>query len=572
MDRLLKYIRTSRFYSIEGLVALCALIVGALATIHYYFLGDIIAYGDAESHLNIAKRVISSLTPGFAQLGGIWLPLPHLLMVPFVANDFLWRTGLAGSIVSGIAFVISTVYVYKLVFLISKNRIAGGVGAAVFMLNANILYLQSTPLTELTLIVFFILSSYYFIKFLQDKSKLVHLLLAALFGFFASLSRYDGWALVLMEAGILFLLYMPYTIAWKKYVPKIVRKEAKISLLDALSQWEGKLLLFCTLAFFGILLWLAWGYIILGDALYFTHSQFSAKSQQTGWAAKGELPAYHHLWTSIMYYAYTSYVNIGAYVCVLALIGIAVFIVAKGIKGKWYVLLILSVPFIFNVATLFLGQSIIFIPGLTPSTFQWTLFNVRYGVMMVPFAAFAVGYLYAKVPWFGKIIIVAIVVVQTVLFGIGYSPTITLLDGMVGLSSYTIKTPGVQAWIDTHYDNGYVLLDDYARTVSIIRSTIPMQNIVYIGNKPYWLESLAAPQDHVKWIIMQRDDTVWNTLWANPAGQAMLYKYYNKVYTSTDILIFERMPVGQVVSTNAATSTSAIATSTAILSTSTPKN
>jgi hypothetical protein len=42
---------------------------------------------------------------------------------------------LAGSIVSGIAFVISTVYVYKLVFLISKNRIAGGVGAAVFMLN-----------------------------------------------------------------------------------------------------------------------------------------------------------------------------------------------------------------------------------------------------------------------------------------------------------------------------------------------------------------------------------------------------------------------------------------------------
>jgi hypothetical protein len=564
MNRLAAYIRTSRFYTMETLVVLIAFVAAVLATTHYYYLGDIIAYGDAESHLNIAKRVISSLTPGFAQLGGIWLPLPHLLMVPFVANDFLWRTGLAGSIVSGIAFVISTVYVYKLVFLITKNRIAGGVGAAVFML--------STPLTELTLIVFFILSSYYFITFLQDTSKLVHLLLAALFGFFASLSRYDGWALVLMEAGILFLLYLPYTVAWKKWIPTITRKEPKISLSEALAQWEGKLLLFCTLAFFGILLWLAWGYIILGDALYFTHSQFSAKSQQTGWAAKGELPAYHHFWTSIVYYAYTSYVNIGAYVCVLALIGIALFILSKGIKGKWYIFLILSVPFIFNVATLFLGQSIIFIPGLTPSTFQWTLFNVRYGVMMVPVAAFAVGYLYSKVPWFGKIIVVLIVATQIILFGIGYAPTITLLDGTVGLSSYTVKTPGVQAWIDTHYDNGYVLLDDYARTVSIIRTTIPMQDIVYIGNKPYWLESLAAPQDHVKWIIMQRDDTVWNTLWANPAGQAMLYKYYNKVYTSTDILIFERMPTGEVASTSAATFNSTTATSTSALSTTTSKN
>ena len=61
----------------------------------------IVAYGDAESHLNIAKRVIHGLTPGFAQLGGIWLPMPHILMIPFVYFDFLWRTGLAGSIVSG---------------------------------------------------------------------------------------------------------------------------------------------------------------------------------------------------------------------------------------------------------------------------------------------------------------------------------------------------------------------------------------------------------------------------------------------------------------------------------------
>jgi len=62
--------------------------------------GYAVLYGDAESHLNIAKRVVDSLTPGFAQLGGIWLPLPHILLIPFVYFNVLWRTGAAGSIVS----------------------------------------------------------------------------------------------------------------------------------------------------------------------------------------------------------------------------------------------------------------------------------------------------------------------------------------------------------------------------------------------------------------------------------------------------------------------------------------
>src|SRR3990172_3069962 len=84
----------------------------------------IVAYGDAESHLNIAKRVVHSITPGMAQLGGIWLPVPHLLMVPFVFFDPFWRTGLAGSIVSGAMFIISAIFLFKLTLLLTKNKYA----------------------------------------------------------------------------------------------------------------------------------------------------------------------------------------------------------------------------------------------------------------------------------------------------------------------------------------------------------------------------------------------------------------------------------------------------------------
>src|SRR3989344_6014494 len=98
--------RLANKLSSERTVLILAVILSIAAT-GYAFVNDIIvAYGDAESHLNIAKRVLDSITPGFAQLGGIWLPLPHILMLPFIKFDFLWRTGLAGSIVSGVAYIV----------------------------------------------------------------------------------------------------------------------------------------------------------------------------------------------------------------------------------------------------------------------------------------------------------------------------------------------------------------------------------------------------------------------------------------------------------------------------------
>src|SRR4051812_45165861 len=93
-------------------VAILAGLISLAATIWSLQQGYILAYGDAESHLDIAKRVINGLTPGFGQLGGIWLPLHHILMLPFVWNDWLWRTGLAGSFVSMGSYVISALCLF----------------------------------------------------------------------------------------------------------------------------------------------------------------------------------------------------------------------------------------------------------------------------------------------------------------------------------------------------------------------------------------------------------------------------------------------------------------------------
>jgi hypothetical protein len=522
----------------ERLVVVLSVVLSVIAIAYSYSHGYITAYGDAESHLNIAKRVIDSLTPGFAQLGGIWLPLPHLLMLPLVKIDFLWRSGLAGSVISGLAFIVSSLFVYKLARLLTRNRAASFVAALVFMSNPNVLYLQTTPMTEMVLIVFFTLSSYFFIKFLENDRDLLSLIFAAFFGFCAALSRYDGWFLVAAEAGVLALMYLPWASlpkSWGQLKKNFNRK-----------RWEklqGRVILFSSLAFLGIVIWLFWDFLILGDPLYFTHSEFSAKSQQQSWLVRGELPAYRNLPLSLIYYFVTSMSNVGVIIFILALLGLGFLLGNKKSRHRYFVALILLVPFVFNTLTLYLGQSVIFIPHLTPVHFEWRMFNVRYGVMMVPLAAIAAAFLFNRARAAGKALIGILFVLQLALYGIGYSKVVSMEDGVRGLSSGAAKLPDAQFWLAREYDQGLVIVDDFARTMSIIRTKIPMQNVIYVGNKPYWQETLEAPEKHATWVVMQKDDALWRNFAPGSEKEGHLYKYFAKVYTSPEILIFKRNDV-----------------------------
>src|SRR5512143_921881 len=81
--------------------------VSVFSLLYYFHRGQILLYGDAVAHINIARRVFDSQTPGLLQLGTVWLPLPHLLMLPFLVSNWLWRTGVGGSIPSLVAYVFS---------------------------------------------------------------------------------------------------------------------------------------------------------------------------------------------------------------------------------------------------------------------------------------------------------------------------------------------------------------------------------------------------------------------------------------------------------------------------------
>ena len=68
-----------------------------------------------------------------------------------------------------------------------------------------------------------------------------------------------------------------------------------------------------------------------------------------------------------------------------------------------------------------------------------------------------------------------------------------------------------------------------------------MENIIYLGNKPYWELALRNPEKYARWVIMQRDDIIWRSIYDDAAKQKDLYKHYEKAYTSPTALIFKRM-------------------------------
>ena len=128
--------------------AIVSAVWGAVIAWHYHHLGLTLTHYDARGHLVVARRIIDSITPGWQQIGAVWLPLPHLLNAIPVQVDLFYRTGASAVAISIVSFAIATSAIAWIVFALTESTLAAIAGAAVFALNPNVLYLQATPMTE----------------------------------------------------------------------------------------------------------------------------------------------------------------------------------------------------------------------------------------------------------------------------------------------------------------------------------------------------------------------------------------------------------------------------------------
>jgi len=306
-------------------------------------------YGDAEAHLNIARRIIDSRTPGYEQLGTAWLPLLHLLILPLVRIDALWRTGLAGAIPPAIFFTAGVTFLFAAVRRIFDSTSAGAVAAALYALNPNALYLASIPMTEAVFFGSLAALLYFTVRF-RDTQSLGSVAGAGLAVFVGSLTRYDAWFLIPFAT-----LYFLVAARRRKFTAAFV---------------------FGVLASAGPLLWLAYNAWVFDNVWEFYSGPASAKAIQRGLSYPG-----HGDWnTALSYFGWAVRACAGA---PLFFVGAAGALAALWKRAFWP-LVLLSLPGAFYIWNIHSADSPIHLPYLPPHGY----YNTRYGLALLPLLAF----------------------------------------------------------------------------------------------------------------------------------------------------------------------------------------
>ncbi|MEW6733807.1 MAG: hypothetical protein AB1489_20935, partial [Acidobacteriota bacterium] len=200
-------------------VLLLALLLGMASLYYFYQIGAINLYGDGIAHLNIARKMVdldsASIWTRYVQLGSPWLPLPHLLMLPLVWHDKLWRSGLAGGIVSMLCYVCTVLLIFEIGASFGalrrgletgrKDILSGLLAATIFALNPSVLYMQATPMTELPFLATYAYAVWMLLRWLEN-GRVNRLAWAGVAAMLATLTRYEAWAIMPVGVLIIFLL------------------------------------------------------------------------------------------------------------------------------------------------------------------------------------------------------------------------------------------------------------------------------------------------------------------------------------------------------------------------------
>jgi hypothetical protein len=486
----------------------------------------LLAYPDAVSHLLIARRLVYAPTPGIAQLGAVWLPLPHLLALPTVWIDAWYYSGLSGSLISMAAYVLATRYLYRIALALTGNKAAGVIAAVVFAANPNVLYLQTTPMTDLLLMACAVAAVYHLTRWCQTYAYR-QLAASAAAALLASLTDYAGWAL---DAAV--LLAIGY-VAWDR--------SAGLRPRDRFRSAEAHLVFYGLPALSGIAGWFAWNAARSGDPLYFLNGMF-AKQSPLVWneAAAG------HLGVSILTYLWAMADDAGWIIIALAALGFGLYLARTRLRPDTVAPLTLLVFFPFYVDAIYSGQRTLDVTQLSGS-----LYNVRFGAAMVLPAAIFTGYLAVAVRRYpgrprrpGQL---ARTVSYAALCGAVAAAVAVTATGRID----TLKEAGAirgsagqqagaraSAWLSSHYSGGRVLMESSGNQTATFDSHIPTGQIIYEGSSRQWPLALSDPAaERIRWIYMRRTpgdpDDVWRSLHASPE-----LSRYVLLYSDPDQLVY----------------------------------
>jgi hypothetical protein len=496
-----------------------------MAFLFYFRQNAVLLYGDAVAHINIARRVFDSKTPGLLQLGTVWLPLPHLLMIPFLISTDLWRRGAGGSIPSMAAYVFAVAGIFRLTAKAFARdpdedrvaRIAAWTGALIFAANPNLIYMQSTAMSETLYLAFFIWSVAYLVEWTHgDPRSLIKcgLCLAA-----ACLTRYDGWFLA--AATTVFVL-------WRQIAARSGQSD------KAAARSRRAVLRFLLIAASAPALWLAYNAIVYRNPLEFENGPYSAKAielKSQSPATPGH-PGTANLFLAGRFFLKSAEDNVAANEWLQhawILLAIAALVLAavlrKSAASLWPLLLLLA-PLPFYALSIAYGGVPIFIPNWWP----FTRYNVRYGLQLLPALAVAPAILvYLLTRWqaASRRLRLACILGVLTLVAVSYASIwrntpICLAEAQINMRTRTQLETELALWIEKLPPDSTLLMYLGEHVGAAQRAGFPLRRTINEGNHRAWMrpadsaglweQALASPSQYADYVLAFEGDPVWQAV------------------------------------------------------------
>jgi hypothetical protein len=502
-----------------------AIFVSVFSFLFYYRHGDVLLYGDAVAHINIARRVFDSKTPGLLQLGTVWLPLPHLLMIPFIVSKQMWQNGSGGSIPSMAAYVLGVLGVFRL----ARARLSGdgGVeglakvgpwGAAIcYGANPNLIYMQATAMGESLYLAFFIWAAVYFSDFTRNKTKALAKCGLCLAG--ACLTRYDGWFL----AAVLVVCVV---------IVAGLAKDARNGApgFSARSSWMA-IAKFSLIAGAGPVLWLTYNAAVYRNPLEFANGPYSAKAIERKTATLN--PAKGDPLASGSYFLKAAELNVsegswaGRLWLALALTGSLV----AGFSNRGRAALLLWVPLPFYALSVAYGSVPIFIPTWWP----FSHYNVRYGLQLLPafalFVPLGISFIVqsaARIPrievtwsrWAVTATMLGVLVLTVASYSaIWRADPICYSEAKINARGRVSLDGQLAVWIKSFPPGSTLLMYLGEHAGALEQAGIPLQRVINEGNHRVWKQpvdpeglwerALADPVAYADYLVGFEGDPVW---------------------------------------------------------------
>lgn len=473
------------------------ILVSCTALVLYHHHSAILLYGDAVAHTSIARHVFDSRTPGILEFGTVWLPLPHLLDIPFVASDRMWSSGLGASIPSMIAYFAGALGIFRLIRRFA-SRFAAWLAALIYVLNPNLIYMQATAMAEALYLALFIWAVVHFSEFVQaaalDPQRARRSLeFCAIMISAAMLVRYDGWFLA--AAATVALIAIVWRLKARAPLHHAVRRGAvHFGLLAVLTAG----------------LWLAYNHAAYANALEFATGPYSphAIAERTKTSSFPTYPGENSPRTAALYFLKSAKINVGEgpFDGILLGFAFATLLAVIFFSRRHLPLALLWIPVVFYCLTIAYGSVPIYLPQWWPHSY----YNVRYGLQLLPaiavFVALGYEFLYRFIPHRAAASLM-IVLVGVSYLSVLYLRPACLREAQVNGAARMAFDATLGRELARLPASATIMMYCGEYSGALQDAGIPFRRVLREGNHPAWEIGLSGPAEAADYVVaIDRDE------------------------------------------------------------------